>query len=130
MLIALVLGTAAWFSEGLALWVIMDGLDAHLSLPRALSIYAAPTRVGAVSTLPGGLVGTEGSMVALLQQSGVARGVASAGTLIVRLATLWLAVAVGLVALAWLNKVRLIHTPRSRRRGNGPPDFTGSLVGK
>ena len=75
-------------------------------LGSALPIYAAATLIGAISTLPGGLVGTEGSMVALLQQSGIARGAASAGTLIVRLTTLWFAVAVGLVALAWLNRVR------------------------
>ena len=104
--VALGLGLAAWFSEGLALWVILDGLDAHLSVLRALSIYAAATLVGAVSALPGGLVGTEGSMVALLQQSGIARGAASAGTLLVRLATLWFAVIIGLVALACLNRLR------------------------
>lgn len=101
---ALVLGVAAWFSEGLAMWVIMDGLDAHVSVMRSLAIYAAATLVGAVTALPGGLVGTEGSMVALLQQSGIARGAASAGTLLVRLTTLWFAVAVGLVALVCLNR--------------------------
>ena len=106
MLIALVLGATAWFSEGVALWVILEGLDAHVSLLRALSIYAAATLVGAISALPGGLVSTEGSMVALLQQIGIVRGVASAGTLLVRLATLWFAVLVGLVALAWLNRVK------------------------
>ena len=104
--IALVLAAAAWISEGLALWVILEGLDSQISLLRALPIYAAATLVGAVSALPGGLVGTEGSMVTLLQQSGIVRGVASAGTLLVRLATLWFAVALGLVALAWLNRVR------------------------
>ena len=106
MVAGLVLGTAAWFSEGLALWVILQGLDAQVSLLRALPIYAAATLVGAVSALPGGLVGTEGSMVALLMQSGIGRGAASAGTLLVRLATLWFAVAVGLLALACLNRVR------------------------
>lgn len=104
--LALVLGVAAWLCEGLALWVILDGLDAHLSVLQALSIYAAATLVGAVTALPGGLVGTEGSMVALLQQSGIARGAASAGTLMVRLVTLWFAVIIGLVALACLNRLR------------------------
>ena len=113
--IALVLGAAAWFSEGLALWVIMEGLDVDISLLRALSIYATATLVGAVSALPGGLVGTEGSMVALLLQSGIVRGVASTGTLLVRLVTLWFAVAVGLVALAWLNKVRPTGTATGER---------------
>ena len=81
-------------------------MDAHVSLLRALSIYVAATLVGAISASPGGLVGTEGSMVALLQQIGIVSGVASAGTLLVRLATLWFAVLVGLVALAWLNRVK------------------------
>ena len=106
MIIALILGTSAWFSEGLALWVILEGLDAHLPLEQVFPIYAAATLVGALSALPGGLVGTEGSMVALLQQSGLAQGAASAGTLLVRLVTLWFAVAVGLLALVFLNRVR------------------------
>jgi uncharacterized membrane protein YbhN (UPF0104 family) len=45
-------------------------------------------------------------MIALLQQSGVSRAAASSGTLLVRLATLWFAVAVGLLALLWLHKIR------------------------
>jgi uncharacterized protein (TIRG00374 family) len=113
VLVALFLGVAAWFSEGLALWVILRGLDADTSLMRTLPIYAAATLVGAVSALPGGLVGTEGSMVALLQQSGVTRGAASAGTLVVRLATLWFAVALGLAALACLKKVRPVAAAAS-----------------
>jgi len=119
MLSGLALGAAAWLSEGLALWVILDGLDVQVSLVRALPIYAAATLVGALTTLPGGLVGTEGSMVALLQQSGIARGAASAGTLIVRLTTLWFAVAVGLLALACLNKVRPTQMPAA---DSGEPD--------
>lgn len=102
--VALALAAAAWLSEGLALWVILTGLDASLDIHRVLPIYAAATLVGALTTLPGGLIGTEGSMLALLQQSGIARGPASASTILVRLATLWFAVAVGLAAWAWLNR--------------------------
>ena len=104
--VAVALGTVAWFCEGLALWVILRGLDADQSLGRAVSIYAAATLVGAVSAMPGGLVGTEGSMLALLQNSGIARGPASAGTLLVRLVTLWFAVAIGLTALVCLNRLQ------------------------
>ena len=119
MLCGVVLGAAAWLGEGLALWVVLDGLDARVSLVRALPIYAAATLVGALTTLPGGLVGTEGSIVALLQQSGLARGAASAGTLIVGLTTLWFAVAVGLGALACLNRVRPNQGPTA---DSGEPD--------
>ena len=104
--VAVALGAVAWFCEGLALWVILQGLDSDLSLGTAVSIYAAATLVGAVSAMPGGLVGTEGSMVALLQNAGIARGPASAGTLLVRLVTLWFAVVIGLLALVCVNRLR------------------------
>ena len=116
MAVAVSLGAGAWFSEGLAFWVILEGLDAQASLLRSLSIYAAATLVGAVSALPGGLVGTEGSMLAMLQQSGISRGVATAGTLLVRLVTLWFAVALGLAALLCLSRLR----PGSIQEQNEP----------
>ena len=103
-------GVVAWFAEGLALWVILRGIGSDVALVRALPIYAAATLIGAVTAVPGGLVGTEGSMLALLQQSGVARAGASAGTVLVRLFTLWFAVAVGLVALLALRWVPLIDS--------------------
>lgn len=123
MTVAVILGAGAWFSEGVALWVILEGLDAQVSLLRALSIYAAATLVGAVSALPGGLVGTEGSMVAMLQQSGITRGAATAGTLLVRLVTLWFAVALGMVALFCLNRLR--PSPIQQQSG---PDHAGLHV--
>lgn len=103
---AVLLGAAAWLSEGMALWLIQRGLDAGIPITQAVPIYAAATLVGAVSALPGGLIGTEGSMIALLQQSGISRAAASSGTLLVRLATLWFAVAVGLLALLWLHRFK------------------------
>ena len=106
-------GILAWFAEGLALWVILKGIGSEIDLVRALPIYAASTLVGAVTALPGGLVGTEGSMVAFLQQSGVTRVGASAGTVLVRLVTLWFAVAVGLAALLALRWVRKIDVELS-----------------
>lgn len=109
MVTGVAIGAIAWFAEGLALWVILKGIGSDIALVRALPIYAAATLVGAVTALPGGLVGTEGSMLALLQQSGVTRVGASAGTVLVRLATLWFAVAVGLVALLALRRVSVLQ---------------------
>ena len=113
--VAIALGLGAWVSEGFALWLILDGMNSDIDLFRALPIYGAATLVGAATTIPGGLVGTEGSMVALLQESGALREAASAGTILVRLATLWFAVAVGLVALASLN--RSAPAPKSAASG-------------
>lgn len=114
MATGVVIGVTAWFAEGLALWVILKGIGSDIDLLRALPIYAAATLVGAVTALPGGLVGTEGSMLALLQQSGVARAGASAGTVLVRLVTLWFAVVVGLVALLALRRIPAIDTEISQ----------------
>jgi|TARA_B100000809_G_scaffold16725_1_gene14982 uncharacterized protein (TIRG00374 family) len=111
MVVGVAIGAVAWFAEGLALWLILKGIGSDIPLVRALPIYAAATLVGAVTALPGGLVGTEGSMLAFLQQSGVTRVGASAGTVLVRLVTLWFAVAVGLVALLALRRIPVLQDP-------------------
>ena len=101
--IGLALGLAAWFAEGCALWLLLKALDAEVSLGQAVSIYAASTLLGAVTMLPGGLVGTEGGMVALLQQLDLTRAVASSATLVVRVCTLWFAVIIGLFGLLYVQ---------------------------
>ena len=112
MVVGVVIGAVAWFAEGLALWVILKGIGSDIDLVRALPIYAVATLVGAVTTLPGGLVGTEGSMLAFLQQSGVTRAGASAGTVLTRLVTLWFAVLVGLLALLALRRIQPMESQR------------------
>lgn len=111
------MGAVAWFAEGLALWVILRGIGSDIALLRALPIYAAATLVGAATALPGGLVGTEGSMMALLHQSGVTRAGASAGTVLVRLVTLWFAVAVGLAALLAMRRLPIMDAVISPASG-------------
>ena len=101
--IGLVLSLLAWLAEGTALWVVLKGLDATGSLGQAVTIYAVATLVGAVTMLPGGLVGTEGSMVALLGQLHIGTTLASTATFIVRLCTLWFAVLLGVLALIYVQ---------------------------
>ena len=102
LVIVLCLAVVAWLAEGLGLWVVLQGLDTHITIEKSVSIYAASTLFGALLMLPGGLVGTEGSMVALLQQLGVNRTIASSATFIIRLCTLWFAVLVGLPAMGFI----------------------------
>ena len=101
---AVALGGLAWAAEGVALWVIIIGLDEWVALEIALPVSAAAALVGAATALPGGLVGFEGSMVALLGQAGLSPAVATLATLLTRLATLWLAVLIGLLAWLWLSR--------------------------
>ena len=101
---AVALGALAWAAEGVALWVIVIGLGDSIAPGVALPISAAAALVGAVTALPGGLVGFEGSMVALLRQAGMSATAAAVATLLTRLATLWLAVLIGLAAWLWLSR--------------------------
>ena len=103
LLFALILGVLAWLAEGAAMWFVLRGLDTGVSFTDAVSVYAVATLLGAATMLPGGLVGTEGSMVALLQQLDLTKTLASSGTFIIRLSTLWFAVVLGLLGLAYMH---------------------------
>jgi uncharacterized protein (TIRG00374 family) len=99
LLYGIALGLVAWGAEGVAFYYIMHVLGSDLSVPTALFIYAFSILVGALSFLPGGLGGTEATMVTLLIVNNVAQPQAVAATVLIRLATLWFAVALGVFAL-------------------------------
>ena len=97
---ATALSVVAWFFECLGFHVVLGGFgQVEPSLRLSTFIYSVATMAGAPS--PGGLGLTEGGMVGLTQalQSGATPQMAVAATLVTRLCTLWLAVAIGLLAL-------------------------------
>jgi glycosyltransferase 2 family protein len=101
--IAVLLGTVSWLGEGIGFYLILIGLGltpgANL-LSVAVFVLAFSTVVGAVSALPGGLGAAEASIAGMLTLLlGVHPAVAAAATLLIRLATLWFGVGLGL--LAW-----------------------------
>ncbi len=108
------LGAAAWACEGIGFAIVVDAFPgAHVDLGLAIFIYAATTIAGALSFLPGGLGVTEGAMTLLLVENAasVDRGTATAATILTRLATLWFAVAIGMVALAWARRRAPVEVP-------------------
>jgi uncharacterized protein (TIRG00374 family) len=104
-LIAVGLGTVSWLGEGVGFYLILVGLGAPPSwttLSIAVFVLAFSTVIGAVSTLPGGLGAAEASiagMLLLLLESGDAT--AAAATLLIRFATLWFGVSLGLLVWAF-----------------------------
>lgn len=58
------LGVLAWFAECLGFALVAHGFGAALTVERATFVYAFSTLVGALLLLPGGLGGTEASMIA------------------------------------------------------------------
>jgi uncharacterized protein (TIRG00374 family) len=94
-----VLAVLAWAAEALAFYLVAGWMGADISLAEAWFIFGFATLVGAISFLPGGLGSTEAVMVSLLLLNGMAGSEAIACTLLVRVTTLWFAVALGLIAL-------------------------------
>lgn len=97
----------AWFAQGMAVWLVCEQLGLHISVWLASGVYALSMVGGAASMLPAGLGGTEallsGLLVWVAQASAqdLALGQAVLITLVVRLFTLWLAVAIGLLTLLY-----------------------------
>lgn len=92
----LLIGTLGWALEGLAFWLLLDWLAIPLPLSTATAIFMVAILAGALSGLPGGFGGTEATGVGLLMLQGIAPESAIIAILIIRLATLWFAVLIGL----------------------------------
>jgi uncharacterized membrane protein YbhN (UPF0104 family) len=97
--VGVALSVVSWFFECAAFAVILAGFDAALPLRAATFLYAFASLAGAASMLPGGLGVAEGSLTALLVSFGTSLPAAAGATLLVRLATLWLAVLLGTATL-------------------------------
>lgn len=94
---SLVVSTVAWLAECVGLYVAGQALGVPVGWGEAIFVYAAGTLVGSLSFLPGGLGGTEATIIFLLTRLGVDGAAAAAVALLVRLFTLWLAVVIGLL---------------------------------
>lgn len=99
----LAIGLVAWAAEGCALYVVLERMGADTPLLVAAGIYGVSILAGVVSFMPGGLGGTELVMGSLLMLTGVDAPTAVSAVIICRLATLWFAVAIGLVFLVDLE---------------------------
>jgi uncharacterized protein (TIRG00374 family) len=89
------LSVLAWGLEGLAFYWILLAMKVDVTLTSAMFIYAVSMLAGALSFMPGGLGSAEAVMVTLLVSGGVGLPDAIAATVLLRLATLWLAVGLG-----------------------------------
>jgi uncharacterized protein (TIRG00374 family) len=87
----------SWFFECLGFWLILQQFGTPATLLKASFMYAFSTIIGAVSMLPGGLGTTEGTLTGLTIWAGAPNHIAVASTFLIRVATLWYAVVVGIV---------------------------------
>jgi uncharacterized protein (TIRG00374 family) len=104
------LSVVAWSAEALAFDWILHWMGADIPLAFAVFVYALAMLAGAVSFMPGGLGGAEAVMVGLLVWKGMSNADAVAATVLIRLATLWFAVAIGALMLLKLKGEKTAHS--------------------
>jgi len=98
---------------------VLDRMGADTLVYLAAGIYGVAVLAGAVSFVPGGLGGTELVMTTLLILTGVDAPIAVSAVIICRLATLWFAVAIGLIFVIGIELGML---------GSRPPASSGADV--
>lgn len=105
---ALVVGTVvsfiSWGFEIAAVYLCTIGIGAEVPFLMVVFIFAVSSIVGVASMLPGGIgpaeAGLAGQFIAL---AGLASGLAAALTIVIRLATLWFAIVLGVAGLLALR---------------------------
>jgi uncharacterized protein (TIRG00374 family) len=103
------LGTISWLGEGIGFYLILLGLGEAPGwdlLSKAVFVLAFSTVVGAASALPGGLGAAEASIAGMLAfTAGMGAAEASSAALLIRLATLWFGVSLGLIVWAFSRRM-------------------------
>ncbi len=108
-MIGLGLGLVAWGVEGYGLHLVMQqympNMTSSIDLSTSVAVYSIAVLLGAIAFLPGGIGGTEAAMMYMLIKLGFDTPSAAAITLICRIATLWFAIALGMVVMFILSLV-------------------------
>lgn len=109
-LLAVMLGMISWLGEGAGMYLILIGLGVSPgmhTLVVAVFTLSFSIVIGAASTLPGGLGASEASIAGMLTLLlGLAAPQSAAATLLIRFATLWFGISLGL--LVWMFSPRLL----------------------
>jgi len=105
----LFLGLIAWVLNGLVFYLILEKTGFPVEIGLALTIYAISILAGAASFIPGGIGATEAVMGLMLLAINSEPHIAIAVPILTRLATLWFAVCVGLIANAYLSVTHIPH---------------------
>lgn len=98
LLAALALGFAGWFAEGYAFHLLLGWMGSDIGLWKAVGIFIFATLAGGLTGTPGGVGGAEAAMIALLALEGVPMEVSVPATAVIRVTTLWFALALGIAA--------------------------------
>lgn len=105
ILLAVSLGAISWLGEGIGLYYILLGLGVRPGfdvMATAIFVLSFSTAIGAASAMPGGLGAAEGTIAVMLPLTlDVQPAIAASATLLIRMATLWFGVGLGLITWAF-----------------------------
>jgi len=109
LVVTILLSIIAWTFECFSFYLVINGFGienvTHINIFVATFVYGFATLVGAATMLPGGLGATDASMTGLLVLLSIPKSISVASTLIIRAATLWFAVIVGIVAVIFYQRI-------------------------
>ena len=104
LIVGSIVSFVSWGFEITAVYLCAVGIGAEVPFLMVVFIFAVSSIVGVASMLPGGIGSAEaflaGQFIAL---AGLASGLAAALTIVIRLATLWFAIALGVAGLLTLR---------------------------
>lgn len=103
LFITILLSSLSWIFECFCLYIALKGLGYSINILSSVFIFAISTLAGLLVMIPGGLGATEGMMTVLLSTEGIPLDAAVTATLLTRVATLWFAVGIGMLALFIFN---------------------------
>jgi SAM-dependent methyltransferase len=98
-LVAIVVSLAAWVLPGVGFWIVANGWDRPISLAVAEYAYAASSSLGGLVLAPGGVLVSGASLLGELESAGLGGPAAAMSVFGIRLATVGVATALGLVFL-------------------------------
>jgi uncharacterized protein (TIRG00374 family) len=129
LLIAISIGVVSWLGECLAFFLVLVGLGIPATwsiLVASIFVFAASTWVGGASMLPGGLGAAEltvaGLLLVTIDDPAMTSTLAGTATLLIRFATLWFGVLIGIVALSRVSTwASTLPAPESETTGPAQP---------
>ncbi|MDR3375332.1 MAG: lysylphosphatidylglycerol synthase transmembrane domain-containing protein [Ancalomicrobiaceae bacterium] len=101
--VALVYGLVAWGLQSCGFLLVLQHLDVSVPVVDAAAILPAAMLIGAASMLPGGIGATEAAVIVLLATYAVPVDIGTTVAVVIRIATLWFAILVGMIAITVLE---------------------------
>lgn len=113
----LILAAIAWGFEALGLYIILKVFNTPATFFWSLFVYSFSTIIGGLLLVPGGIGPTEGSLTLLLVRTNIPLNISFVATFLIRVATLWFAILMGIIGLIYFQK-KIVHKKVFEINGN------------